>query len=203
MDTTLISYNYLSKTVLETVNSGYVGRESFTFLIYSYILLELFLPYEFLAFIKKNWGLYVFLQIYLHMCLTVATWNRITIAAAHYLMNQHTPSITGFSILSFVCNLSLPLAWASVWTIYLPIVWHFSVSDSGPLTPHTNTYCESTVDQLQFPIQVLESQLSKACLFDMYVTKIIQLIPADKDFGLQFGSPNRVFLWEKDYQLII
>ena len=87
LDTTLISYNYLSKTVLETVNSGYVGRESFIFLIYSYILLELFLPYEFLAFIKKNRGLYVFLQIYLHMCLTVATWNRIITAAAHYLMN--------------------------------------------------------------------------------------------------------------------
>ena len=77
------------------------------------------------------------------------------------------------------------------------------MSYSGPLTPHTNTYCESTVDQLQFPVQVLESQLSKSCLLDMYVTKLIQLIPADKDFGLQFGSPNRVFLWEKDYQLII
>ena len=77
------------------------------------------------------------------------------------------------------------------------------MSYSGPLTPHTNTYCESTVDQLQFPVQVLESQLSKSCLLDMYVTKLIQLIPADKDSGLQFGSPNRVFLWDKDYQLII
>ena len=37
LDTTLNSYNYLSKTVLETVNSEYVGRESF---ILSYILLH-------------------------------------------------------------------------------------------------------------------------------------------------------------------
>ena len=83
------------------------------------------------------------------------------------------------------------------------MAWHFSVSNSGPLTPHSNTYCESTVDQLQFPVQVLESQLSKSCLFDTYVTKIIQIIPADEDFGLQFGSPHRVFLWEKDYQFVI
>ena len=83
----------------------------------------------------------------------------------------------------FLCICSSPSSYL-IWTIYLPIVWHFSVSNSGPLTPHTNTYCESTVDQLQFPSQVLESQLSKSCLFDMYVTKI-ERVTGRKARGLQ------------------